>query len=387
MFSILQLVSVLLLPLLAYAKPAPDDNSLLFFGPTTGDEAPLVSDTFTIVTLDAVQWAALTAADVATYRAVVLGDPNCIYNPTPLDPVVANRAVWSEAITGNVVLIGTDPSLHAESQPGAKTLMEKSIEFAAAEKDKTGLYLSLSCYYHDADETTIELLDQFGEFRVRGKLGCYNDIAIVAEHPALKDLTAPDLANWSCSVHEIFFSMPPDFAALAIARGVTGSGAGMFPGNVTGVPYIVARGIILKECGNGRIDPGEECDDGNVESGDGCSAVCKIEKDGPSDEGCEKCSPHPGENKCHVTTSCSATPYGTMCACRPGYKALGAGTDTSLHWRLKWSVTGHEHRVYVKPGAECNELCNEWYLGAAGCREITEVSECKGTPEKPECKE
>src|SRR5690606_12133054 len=100
-----------------------------------------------------------------------------------------------------------DPSLHAESQPGAVTLMQKSIDFAAAEKGKTGLYVSLSCYYHDADETTMELLDQFGEFRVRGKLGCYNDVAIVAKHPALATLGEGDLANWSCSVHEIFFSM------------------------------------------------------------------------------------------------------------------------------------------------------------------------------------
>lgn len=376
MFTLTHFFSLLLLPLIALAAPAPDDKSLLFFGPTAGDEATLVSSKYTIVTLDTTQWAALTAADVATYRAIVLGDPNCVYSPALLDPVVANRAVWSEAVTGNIVLIGTDPAFHAEDRPGAVTLMEKSIDFAAAAKGKTGLYFSLSCYYHDAPETTLQLVDQFGEFRTRGQLGCYNNVAKVADHPALDGLTAPDLANWGCSVHEIFFSMPPDFAALAIAQGVTGSGAGMFPGNVTGVPYIIARGVVLKECGNGRIDPGEECDDGNVVSGDGCSAVCKKETDGPSG-GCEKCSPHPGENKCHITTSCSPTPYGTMCACRPGYKAMGAGTDTSLHWRLKWSISGHEHRVYVKPGTECNELCNEWYLGAAGCREITEVSECK----------
>jgi cysteine-rich repeat protein len=30
-------------------------------------------------------------------------------------------------------------------------------------------------------------------------------------------------------------------------------------------------------CGNGRLDPGEECDDGNILSGDGCSEFCKRE--------------------------------------------------------------------------------------------------------------
>ena len=30
-------------------------------------------------------------------------------------------------------------------------------------------------------------------------------------------------------------------------------------------------------CGNGFLDPGEECDDGNTVSGDGCSSTCKSE--------------------------------------------------------------------------------------------------------------
>jgi cysteine-rich repeat protein len=35
--------------------------------------------------------------------------------------------------------------------------------------------------------------------------------------------------------------------------------------------------LLCWECGNKRIDPGEECDDGNTKSGDGCSADCKKE--------------------------------------------------------------------------------------------------------------
>ncbi|KAF8423296.1 hypothetical protein EV426DRAFT_521810, partial [Tirmania nivea] len=80
---------------------------------------------------------------------------------------------------------------------------------------------------------------------------------------------------------------------------------------------------------------------------------------------CNLCIPNPGQDKCHVTTSCTTTPFGAMCGCRPGYKARGASVDISIHWRLK--VVGHEHRVFVKPGMECNERC----VGAASCAEIS----------------
>jgi hypothetical protein len=85
---------------------------------------------------------------------------------------------------------------------------------------------------------------------------------------------------------------------------------------------------------------------------------------------CTRCSPHPGQNKCHITTSCSVAgpDLGTMCACRPGYKAVAGRSD--VQWRVDWSVPGHEHRVYVTPGQECGVLCDEWYLGADGCKEV-----------------
>lgn len=41
-------------------------------------------------------------------------------------------------------------------------------------------------------------------------------------------------------------------------------------------------GSVPGECGNGRIDLGEQCDDGNVTNGDGCSATCQFEDCSPS---------------------------------------------------------------------------------------------------------
>jgi cysteine-rich repeat protein len=44
---------------------------------------------------------------------------------------------------------------------------------------------------------------------------------------------------------------------------------------------IVPNGVVgLADCGNGRIDAGEQCDDGNVAAGDGCTLACTICGDG-----------------------------------------------------------------------------------------------------------
>ena len=98
--------------------------------------------------------------------------------------------------------------------------------------------------------------------------------------------------------------------------------------------------------------------------------------------GCDTCNPHPGKNLCHPTTSCSPTPYGTMCLTRPGYKADGAKDgDRKVQWRLKWPVPGHEHRVAVKPGTSADTLCDPKNKGSNVCKEIA-VGDCP-TPVTP----
>jgi cysteine-rich repeat protein len=48
--------------------------------------------------------------------------------------------------------------------------------------------------------------------------------------------------------------------------------------------------VEVSDCGNGRIDPGEECDDGNQVNGDGCQVTCRLPRcgDGIVDVG-EEC--------------------------------------------------------------------------------------------------
>ena len=367
--------------------PALDGNSLLFYKPLDagldGGETAVAGPMglgYTIRALDETQWPLLTTADVMTYKAIVLGDPHCTGDISLLDVVQMNSAVWSDGVLGNIVVLGTDPAFHDDlGVPGAKTLMEKSIQFAAAKKGKTGLYLSLACYYHESEETTLPIMERFGNFMVRGKLDCYNDAHIVAMGPAVDTLSDPELSNWNCSVHEVISECPPEFAPLVIAKGITGAGARDFADYTSGVPYIVARGVKVKKCGNGILDHGEECDDGNLIDGDGCSSTCRIDKK----KKCPQCDPKPKKNRCHPTTTCTDTPYGCMCACRPGYRTKYPPWDITVNWRLKWSLSssGHENRVYVKPGVACDVPCdmgNATYSGAfKGCCSEVKVSDCE----------
>jgi len=173
------------------------------------------------------QWAAKSTADFAAYKAIVLGDNTCS-GVSDVAPAVTNKSTWGPAITGNVIVVGTDPTYHATYFPGngsltsgPATLIKNGIGFAASQAGKTGAYISLSCYYHGvAANTPVPLLDAFtpGGFTVQG-VGCFNNAHIVATHPSLTGLTDASLSGWSCSVHEAFDKWPADFQVLAIAQG------------------------------------------------------------------------------------------------------------------------------------------------------------------------
>jgi hypothetical protein len=61
---------------------------------------------------------------------------------------------------------GGDPSNHF-STPGAKTLIDNAVKFAAA-GGSTGFYWSLSQYYDSKPTSTVTPLSYFGNIEVRG---------------------------------------------------------------------------------------------------------------------------------------------------------------------------------------------------------------------------
>jgi hypothetical protein len=204
-------------------------------GSPEGTAAAALGHAVTVV--DGATWGGMTAAQFAAYRAIILGDATCGGSAAV---AAANAGVWGPVVNGNVVIIGTDPVYHLGQGGGALT--SKGVAFAVDEPDKTGAYITLSCYYHGvASNTPVPELDGFspGGFTVTG-VGCYNNAHIVAAHPALAGLTDATLSNWSCSVHEGFDKWPLDFAVLAIAKDI--GSVYTAPDGTVGTPYILARG-------------------------------------------------------------------------------------------------------------------------------------------------
>ena len=196
----------------------------------------------TPVVVDDATWSAKSTAEFAGYRALVLGDATCSSaKPTAAE---ATTDKWGPAVTGSVLINGTDPVFHAAQ--GGEALTRRAIDFAVSDTSKTGLYVSLSCYYHDTGPNTpVPVLDALrpGGFTVTG-VGCYNDAHIVATHPALDGLTDDALSNWSCSVHEAFDTWPADFTVLAMAKDFGSAFTGS--DGTVGTPYILASGQGLR---------------------------------------------------------------------------------------------------------------------------------------------
>jgi hypothetical protein len=210
---------------------------------------------FTPVVVSDAAWATYSQTDFASFRAIILGDPTCSGLPTTsITAAEANSATWGAAVgTGPKLIIGTDEGFHF-SQGGAQ-LISSGISFVTSDATKTGIYISLSCYYHGTTAgTPVPLLDHFGTFTVGPASSCFDDAHIVASHPALAGLTDTSLANWGCSVHEVFNSFPTaTFVPLAIARGITGAGSMSFGDGSSGVPYILASGAGVVAVGTPQV--------------------------------------------------------------------------------------------------------------------------------------
>lgn len=196
---------------------------------------------FGVDVVDATEWAAMSTADFASYEGIILGDPTCS-GTGAFQPAIDNVDVWSPAINGNVILVGTDPVYHLSggvNGDGGATLTQQGVAFALDGAGDTGLYLTLSCI--GGDDAGNELLSGLGTFDLEGT-SCDDDIHIVATHPALTGLTDGDLADWGCSTHEGFTVWPEDtFQVLALAI-VDLDPVYTADDGTQGNPYILASG-------------------------------------------------------------------------------------------------------------------------------------------------
>lgn len=196
------------------------------------------------------QWAGKSAADFASYRAIILGEPNCANDLSNIAAAEANRGTWGPAVKGNVIVLGNDTTYHVLAgtplPANPRLVTQKGIEFATSHP-LTGAFISLSCYYTVSPPSTpVPVLSPFMDgsaFSAEGNLACHGNMHNPGVGPAqLSGLTDSVLSNWGCSVHEAFNSFPSNFSVVAIDADYTeGAGVMSFPDGSKGLPYIVAK--------------------------------------------------------------------------------------------------------------------------------------------------
>jgi hypothetical protein len=90
--------------------------SILIYGPSLNG-SPRNEQTvaerlgYSVTVADESTWSSYTTDDFASYDAIVFGDPSCGQKQL-LATAEATRAVWSPAVTGNIMVIGMDPIYH-----------------------------------------------------------------------------------------------------------------------------------------------------------------------------------------------------------------------------------------------------------------------------------
>jgi hypothetical protein len=247
-------------------------TDVLFLNPTlaggTGSLEYLITTTPTssLIPGSAVPGLGLTADIVSTYaawttppqpyssyKAIVFGDPNCTINsPGPMAAALTNIPAWTAAVTGNVVIIGTDPTAHAGV--GGARLWRSAIDFATS-GNGTGAVIVLSCYYSlAAPSTRVDVLNGFGTFRVTGVGVTANTcdvVTLVPTVPTPTGISATDLSGWHCSVHEWFDTWDSSFTPFAIVTDLVGVAPNFTALDGTqGNPYILVRrgSGLLKVC-------------------------------------------------------------------------------------------------------------------------------------------
>ena len=231
-------------PLRSQALVAGEPAKVLVYGPTSGGYADQTPGA-TVTVWDEATWASATTAQFAQFDAIVFGDsPSCFSDQSRWATAMANRQVWSSAISGNMIVNGTDPDFHGKPQ-----FVQQSVAFAAADpKPGPGLYVSLSCVFHSSGAEPVDLLASLGRFTVRGVQNCPSAAHKIAVHPTLDGLDDAYLSNWGCSAHEVFSEWPGNFQPLVMitdAQPTPLEPTYLAPDGTVGHVYVLATGATL----------------------------------------------------------------------------------------------------------------------------------------------
>lgn len=202
--------------LLAFGSVDVLAENVLIYGPSNGnEEAIALAEGHTVTVADIATWTAMDTAGFATYDAIIIGDPQCIINPSYLSVLDGTKATWSPAITGDKVLVNLDVSFHeTDGVPAAGTLSKNAINYAAT-GGGTGLSYNTGCAYAIAAAgTAIASLSELGSFIVTGKNA---DDVVVTDllHPVVDTLNSTDLSGWGASYHAVTTDYPAGWDEVA----------------------------------------------------------------------------------------------------------------------------------------------------------------------------
>lgn len=217
-------VSVLLASALSLLVAAPAFAAdVLIFGPSEATEEEVATgDGHTVTVADEATWAGMTTEQFAAFDAIVIGDAGCNGAAGILDAAITNRATWSAAVNGPIIVHTFDPGAHEDGAGGNQDTEVTSNGIGhAASGTATGLYFAIGCYYNDNSLVELTILDEFGQFIVDGLSG---DLITIVDgtHPAMAGLTDEGLSNWGSSTHSRFTTFPETFDVLATEGGEVG---------------------------------------------------------------------------------------------------------------------------------------------------------------------
>ncbi|MDP3274769.1 MAG: putative Ig domain-containing protein, partial [Deltaproteobacteria bacterium] len=185
----------------------------------------------TVDIVNAAPWAALTTAQYGSYDAIWVDADVCSTSGNNLNTLLLSQAAWGPAVSGRVVIVSSDPILHAPSNAasglGARALMRNSAAWVtgagrSASGGSTGMYLSYGCRNAAATstETVVSAFTQLGVGLAVNRARNAEVATITAPgmtHPVLNGIVAAGgTANltWSQFCHGTFTAIPTGWDAL-----------------------------------------------------------------------------------------------------------------------------------------------------------------------------
>ena len=97
---------------------------VLIYAPTLAKNVPINERKvalrlgFRVKVATKTEWSAMTEEDFSSFSSIVFGDPACKRTTKRLDAAIANQAIWSAAVDGNVVVGTFDVVWHANFGKG-----------------------------------------------------------------------------------------------------------------------------------------------------------------------------------------------------------------------------------------------------------------------------